>query len=131
MVFDILVEEASSTPMVPDSGVRMEKVAEGIKSGNITSVHSCVEYVNANTEEGYVVSGNDIGAMFTAAVKEARQMSLKADNMAASGATVVEMAAAISGVYFTFDDIKELKIEEYGSTTAWKAAMVASAEETI
>lgn len=96
-------------------------VAAGVYQGDIVDLHSCVEFVNTQIEPD--ISGDDVEGTFKSIVKEAKRMSSDADKLAREGKTITEMSAEITGEYFTFDDIKAMKVEVYGSTTEWKNAM--------
>jgi len=125
MTLDILKTTTEQVTLVSVSEAT-PYIIEGLLSGDILDLHSCVEYVNARVDPD--VNGDAVKGIFNTMVKELRRMNSEADNMASQGATVDEMEAAITGEYFTFDNIKEFKIAVYGSTVAWKAAMVSSAE---
>ena len=98
-------------------------IASGVNQGDIVDLHSCVEFVNTQIEPD--ISGDDVEGTFKAIVKEAKRMSSDADKLAREGKSVSEIEAEITGEYFTFDDIKAMKVEVYGSTTEWKNAMTA------
>jgi hypothetical protein len=123
MTLDIIkpkpVEEQPTLSDI-DSGVL---IAQGMIDGKIFDLHSCVEYVNSQVEPD--ISGDDVEGMFKKLSKEAKEMSSKADRLAREGKTVTEMSKEVMGEYFTFDDIKAMKVEVYGSTTEWKNAMTA------
>jgi hypothetical protein len=96
-------------------------IAAGVNQGDIVDLHSCVEFVNTQIEPD--ISGDDVEGTFKSIVKEAKRMSSDADKLAREGKTITEMSAEITCEYFTFDDIKAMKVEVYGSTTEWKNAM--------
>ncbi|RSD36519.1 MAG: hypothetical protein CI952_36 [Methanohalophilus sp.] len=121
MTLDI-IKPVPKTEQPDISGIDLGVIiAEGVNSGDIKDLHSCVEFVNSKIDPD--IGGNEVQGTFKKVVKEAKDMSSKADSMARNGATVTEMAAEITGDYFTFDDIKQMKIEVYGTVTEWKNAM--------
>jgi hypothetical protein len=123
MTLDI-IKPVPKTEQPDISGIDLGAIiAEGVNSGDIEDLHSCVEFVNTKIDPD--IGGNEVQGMFKKVVKEAKDMSSKADSMARNGATVTKMSAEITGEYFTFDDIKAMKVEVYGSTTEWKNAMTA------
>ena len=123
MTLDI-IKPVPKTEQPDISGIDLgATIAEGVNTGDITNLHSCVEFVNTKIEPD--IGGNEVQGMFKKVVKEAKEMSSKADRLAREGKTVTEMATEITGEYFTFDDIKQMKIEVYGTVTDWKNAMTA------
>jgi hypothetical protein len=123
MTLDI-IKPVPKTEQPDISGIDLgATIAEGVNTGDITNLHSCVEFVNTKIDPD--IGGNEVQGIFKKVVKEAKDMSSKADSMARNGATVTKMATEITGEYFTFDDIKQMKIEVYGTVTEWKNAMTA------
>jgi hypothetical protein len=119
MTLDI-IKPVPKTEQPDISGIDLGAIiAEGVNTGDITNLHSCVEFVNTKIDPD--IDGNEVQGMFKKVVKEAKDMSSKADRLAREGKTVTE----ITGEYFTFDDIKQMKIEVYGTVTEWKNAMTA------
>jgi hypothetical protein len=119
MTLDI-IKPVPKTEQPDISGIDLGAIiAEGVNSGDIEDLHSCVEFVNTKIDPD--IGGNEVQGMFKKVVKEAKDMSSKADRLAREGKTVTE----ITGEYFTFDDIKQMKIEVYGTVTEWKNAMTA------
>jgi hypothetical protein len=96
-------------------------VAAGINQGDIVDLHSCVEFVNTQIEPD--ISGDDVEGTFKAIVKEAKEMSAKADKLAREGKSVTEIEAELTGNNFTYGDIEAMKIEVYGSVENWLAKM--------
>jgi hypothetical protein len=123
MTLDI-IKPVPKTEQPDISGIDLGAIiAEGVNSGDIEDLHSCVEFVNTKIDPD--IGGNEVQGMFKKVVKEAKDMSSKADRLAREGKTVTEMSKEVMGEYFTFDDIKAMKVEVYGSTTEWKNAMTA------
>jgi hypothetical protein len=123
MTLDI-IKPVPKTEQPDISGIDLgATIAEGVNTGDITNLHSCVEFVNTKIDPD--IDGNEVQGMFKKVVKEAKDMSSKADRLAREGKTVTEMSKEVMGEYFTFDDIKAMKVEVYGSTTEWKNAMTA------
>lgn len=123
MTLDI-IKPAEKEEQPDISGINLgATIAEGMNLGKIKDIHSCVEFVNTKIEPD--IGGKEVRGMFNAVLKEAKQMSSDADKLAREGKTITEMSAEITGEYFTFDDIKAMKVEVYGSTTEWKNAMTA------
>jgi len=119
MTLDI-IKPVPKTEQPDISGIDLgATIAEGVNTGDITNLHSCVEFVNTKIDPD--IDGNEVQGMFKKVVKEAKEMSSKADRLAREGKTATE----ITGDYFTFDDIKQMKIEVYGTVTEWKNAMTA------
>jgi hypothetical protein len=98
-------------------------VAAGINQGDIVDLHSCVEFVNTQIEPD--ISGDDVEGTFKAIVKEAKEMSAKADKLAKEGKTTSEIEAELEGDNFTYSDIEAMKIEVYGSVENWFSKMTA------
>ena len=96
-------------------------VAAGINQGDIVDLHSCVDFVNTQIEPD--ISGDDVEGTFKAIVKEAKEMSAKADKLARDGKSVTEIEAELTGNNFTYSDIEAMKIEVYGSVDNWLAKM--------
>jgi len=98
-------------------------IASGMNLGEITNLHSCVEYVNTQIEPD--VGGSAVEGTFKKVLKEAKDMSSQADRLAREGKTIPEMENEISGEHFGFTTIKNMKIEVYGSVDNWLAKMTA------
>jgi hypothetical protein len=97
-------------------------VAAGVNQGDIVDLHSCVEFVNTQIEPN--ISGDDVEGTFKAIVKEAKEMSAKADKLARDGMTTSEIEIELSGENnFTYSDIEAMKVEVYGSVDNWLAKM--------
>jgi hypothetical protein len=96
-------------------------VAAGVNQGDIVDLHSCVEFVNTQIEPD--ISGDDVEGTFKAIVKEAKEMSAKADKLAREGKTTSEIEAELEGDNFTYPDIEAMKVEVYGSVENWLAKM--------
>lgn len=121
-MFDIIIPNGTEPVTKVDRETIIALLIEGITYDCIDELHSAVEYVDEMTDAN--VSGNDVEGVLKSIVKELTKMSSEADGMARDNKTVTDMAADITGEYFTFDDIKSFKIEVYGSVIAWKAEMV-------
>ena len=122
-MFDIILPKETEVVTRVDSSVATGLIIDGLKLDCIDDVHSAVEFVNELTPVDIIVNGGSVEGILSKLVKELTKMSSDADVMAKDGSTVTEMANAITGVYFSFDDIKEFKIELYGSVIAWKASV--------
>ena len=121
MTLDI-IKPAEKEEQPDISGINLgATIAEGMNLGKIKDIHSCVEFVNTKIEPD--IGGKEVRGTFNTVLKEAKKMSSDADKLAREGKTITEMSKEITGEYFTFDDIKTMKIEVYGSTTEWKNAM--------
>lgn len=115
-MYDIINPAAPVAVEKIDSIRAEEFVLEGIKTGQITDIHSAVEYVNAAVEE--VVNGSDVEGLFKRIVTELRIMNSKIDNAVRTDSDKPE-----DGKYFMVDDILAFKIDQYGDVESYKAAM--------
>jgi len=123
MTLDI-IKPVPKTEQPDISGIDLGAIiAEGVNTGDITNLHSCVEFVNTKIEPD--IGGNEVQGMFKKVVKEAKEMSSKADRLAREGKTTSEIEAELTGDNFTYSDIEAMKVEVYGSVDNWLAAMTA------
>jgi hypothetical protein len=121
MTLDI-IKPVPKTEQPDISGIDLGVIiAEGVNSGDIEDLHSCVEFVNTKIDPD--IGGNEVQGMFKKVVKEAKDMSSKADRLAREGKSVTEIEAELTGNNFTYGDIEAMKIEVYGSVENWFSKM--------
>jgi hypothetical protein len=128
MTFDILPQVDTTETEVFDSETAALYIADGITSGNIVDLHSCVEYLN--TYSTTPINGSMCEGLLKNAIKVLKQQLIDVDEFAKSGDSVwsVEYMTEHDEDMFSISDIIDYKIDIYGSEEAWLTALRFNAE---
>jgi len=106
-----------------DTLTAREAIIAGIVDGTILNISNAVAATGAS-------NGGEIQGLYEELKAESDMLSGVADASAAEGKYIDEIIKDINAVATEFngEDIKTMKVEVYGTVTAWKQAMIPDAE---
>lgn len=120
-IFEIIRQ---TVPVVRDSFdivTDREAIISGLAAGTINNARDAVFKVNEAS--GKSLSVGDIRGTFNKLVKELREVDRKVDKLASEGKTITEIVEAVEGGSFDIGQLKDMKVEVYGSIAAWMVEM--------
>ena len=108
--------------------VEIHMSGSGMKDGIIRNLHDAVTV--ATITSGVSLNGGQVNPFFRTLLTELKMLDALADQLAKEGKLIADIISGLEEVAENFSvlDIRDYKIEVYGSVTAWKQAMVENAE---
>ena len=128
MMFEIIKSQPSTEAVVIDKVAVKSALVVGMKDGTIRKLHDAVTV--ATSVAGVSLDGNKVEPFFKTLLAELKMLDTLADQLAREGKLIVDIVAGVEEMAKNFSalDIRDYKVEVYGSVTAWKQAMVENAE---
>ena len=127
-MFEIIKSQPSVNAVVIDKVAVKKALVSGMKDGTIRKLHDAVTV--ATSVAGVPLDGNKVEPFFKTLLAELKMLDALADQLAREGKLIADIVAGVEEVAKNFSalDVRDYKVEVYGSVTAWKQAMVENAE---
>lgn len=124
MMFEIIKSQPSVNAMVIDKVAVKKALVSGMKDGTIRKLHDAVTVATSVAEVS--LDGNKVEPFFKTLLAELKMLDALADQLAKEGKLIDEIISELEKVAenFSIIDIRDYKIEVYGSIAEWKQAMV-------
>lgn len=119
MTHDISKPKGEKPSSTFDIVTAEELIISGIIDGSVLNLHNAVEATGAS-------NGGQVEGLYKELKAESDMLSGIADVSAAEGKYISAIVSDIDAVatHFNGEDIKQMKVEVYGSVTEWKQAMI-------
>lgn len=126
MMFEIIKPQPSTEAVVIDKVAVKSALVTGMKNGTIRKLHDAVTI--ATTIAGVSLDGNKVEPFFKTLLTELKMLDSLADQLAKEGKLINEIISELEKVTdnFLITDIRDYKIEVYGSIAEWKQAMISN-----
>ena len=123
MTFKIIKTIIQEGQILFDSEAAKMNIVDGMRDDIVLDIHGAVKVSNAK-------DGAQIQEIFNELLIEIKMLSNLADKLVKDGKTNLQIIEEIQEVSINFNavDVRNMKLEQYGTIKAWKRAMIPDAE---